>query len=151
MSTVEVEVLPEGVVVVEDSGAGLFGETVRVGMHILPADEPAAVGGSDTGPDPYEYLLAALGTCTAMTLRLYARQKKWPLEKVTVRLKQDKIHAQDCATCETKEGKIDRLERQIHLDGPLTDEQRQRLLEIANKCPVHRTLMSEITIPTTLV
>jgi putative redox protein len=145
------EVLPEGVVVVEDSGAGLFGETVRVGTHVLAGDEPATSGGDDTGPDPYEYLLTALGTCTAMTLRLYARQKKWPLEKVTVRLKHDKIHASDCAECETKDGKIDRMERLIHLDGPLSDEQRARLLEIANKCPVHRTLMSEIVIPTRLV
>jgi putative redox protein len=149
MSAVDEKVLPEGIVIVEDS-AGPFGETVRVGMHILPADEPASAGGNDIGPDPYEYLLAALGTCTAMTLRLYARQKKWPLEKVTVRLKQDKIHAKDCADCETKDGKIDQLERLIHLDGPLSDEQRQRLLEIANKCPVHRTLMSEISIPTRL-
>jgi putative redox protein len=150
MSAIE-ETLPQGVVIIEDSGAGPFGETVRVGSHVLPADEPAAVGGNDTGPGPYDYLLAALGTCTTMTLRLYARQKKWPLEKVTVRLKHDRVHAADCAAGETKEGKIDQLERLIHLDGPLTDEQRQRLLEIANKCPVHRTLTSEVLIPTRLI
>jgi putative redox protein len=145
------EALPEGVVVVEDSGQGLFGETVRAGTHVLPADEPVTSGGNEAGPDPYEYLLAALGTCTAMTLRMYARQKKWPLEKVSVRLKHDKIYAADCAACETKEGKISQIDRQIHLEGPLSDEQRQRLLAIADKCPVHNTLVSEIVIPTRLV
>jgi putative redox protein len=139
-----------GVVVVEDSDAGPLAETIRSGVHVLRADEPVANGGSDTGPNPYDYLLAALGSCTAMTLRMYARLKKWPLQKVTVRLKHDKIHATDCAECETKEGKIDRVERLIELDGPLSDEQRQRLLEIANRCPVHRTLTSEIHIPTRL-
>jgi putative redox protein len=142
---------PEGVVIVEDTGTGAFAEIVRAGRHVLPADEPVAVGGTDTGPGPYEYLLAALGTCTAMTLRMYARQKKWPLQKVTVRLTHDKIYATDCASCETKEGKIDRLERLIQLDGPLDDVQRKRLLEIADKCPVHRTLTSEILIPTRLL
>lgn len=142
---------PAGVVVVEDAGTGAFAEIVRVGRHVLAGDEPVAVGGDDTGPGPYDYLLAALGTCTAMTLRLYARQKKWPLLKVTVRLTHDKIHATDCAECETKEGKIDRLERLIQLDGPLDEAQRRRLLEIADKCPVHRTLTSEILIPTRLV
>lgn len=139
-----------GVVVVEDSDAGPLAETIRSGVHVLRADEPAANGGNDTGPNPYDYLLAALGSCTAMTLRMYARLKKWPLQKVTVRLKHDKIHATDCAECETKEGKVDRIERLIELDGPLSDEQRQRLLEIANRCPVHRTLTSEIHIPTRL-
>lgn len=138
------------IVLVEDSEAGPFAETVRSGAHLLLADEPAASGGNDTGPDPYSYLLAALGTCTAMTLRLYARQKKWPLQKVRVRLKHDKIHATDCASCETKEGKVDRIERSIELDGPLSDEQRQRLREIADRCPVHRTLVSEILISTQL-
>jgi len=139
-----------GGVVVEDSDAGPLAETIRSGGHVLRADEPVANGGNDTGPNPYDYLLAALGSCTAMTLRMYARLKKWPLHKVTVRLKHDKIHAADCAECETKEGKIDRIERLIELDGPLSDEQRQRLLEIANRCPVHRTLSSEIHIPTRL-
>jgi putative redox protein len=138
------------VVFVEDSEAGPLAETIRSGAHVLAADEPAALGGNDTGPDPYSYLLAALGACTAMTLRMYARQKKWPLQKVRVRLKHDKIHAADCTTCETKEGKVDRIDRSIELDGPLSDEQRQRLREIADRCPVHRTLVSEILISTQL-
>jgi len=143
--------LPPGVVSVEDSDAGPFAETIRSGAHALRADEPLANGGNDTGPDPYSYLLAALGACTAMTLRMYARQKKWPLEKVRVQLKHDKIHASDCAGCETKEGKVDRIDRFIELDGPLADEQRQRLFEIADRCPVHRTLTSEILIQTRAV
>ena len=142
--------LPSGVVVVEDNDAGPFAETIRSGAHVLPADEPLAKGGNDSGPDPYAYLLAALGACTAMTLRLYARQKKWPLQKVSVQLRHDKIYATDCASCETKEGKIDRIERLIQLDGPLDDEQRTRLHQIADRCPVHRTLTSEILIQTRL-
>ena len=141
---------PEGVVIVEDAGRGDFAEIVRSGQHVLLADEPAAVGGTDTGPGPYQYLLAALGACTAMTLRMYARQKKWPLEKVTVRLTHAKIHAVDCAECETKEGKIDRIQLSLDLAGPLDGPQRQRLLEIADRCPVHRTLTSEIVIQTRL-
>jgi len=144
------ELPPPGVVLVEDHDAGPFAETVRSGAHVLRADEPAANGGNDSGPDPYSYLLAALGACTAMTLRMYARQKKWPLEKVRVVLKHDKIHAADCAACETKEGKVDRIERWIELDGPLSDEQQKRLLEIADRCPVHRTLTSKIVITTRL-
>ena len=144
------EATPPGVVIVEDGDAGPLAETIRSGVHVLRADEPVANGGNDTGPSPYDYLLAALGSCTAMTLRLYARMKKLPLQKVTVRLKHEKIHATDCAECETKEGKIDRIERLIELEGPLSDEQRRRLLEIANRCPVHRTLSSEISIPTRL-
>ena len=144
------EATPPGVVIVEDSDAGPLAETIRSGVHVLRADEPVANGGNDTGPSPYDYLLTALGSCTAMTLRMYARMKKLPLQKVTVRLKHEKIHATDCAECETKEGKIDRIERLIELEGPLSDEQRQRLLEIANRCPVHRTLSSEISIPTRL-
>jgi putative redox protein len=139
-----------GLVLVEDSELGPFAETVRTGGHVLPADEPAANGGNDSGPDPYGYLLAALGTCTAMTLRAYARMKKWPLQKVRVRLTHDKIYAADCADCETREGKVDRIQRAIEIEGPLSDEQRARLLEIADRCPVHRTLTSEIKIATTL-
>jgi len=138
-------------VIVEDAPTGAFTEIVRAGKHELTADEPEAVGGNDRGPGPYELLLAALGTCTAMTIRMYARQKGWPLEKVTVRLNHARVHAEDCATCETREGKIDRMERVLSFEGPLTDQQRQRLLEIANKCPVHRTLTSEIMIPTRLL
>ncbi len=141
---------PPGVVTVEDSDAGPLAATVHAGAHTLLADEPVASGGNDTGPDPYSYLVAALGTCTAMTLRLYARQKKWPLQQVKVHLRHDKIYAKDCAECETKEGKIDRIERIIVIEGPLDDTQRQRLLQIADHCPVHRTLTSEIRISTRL-
>ncbi len=139
-----------GSVMVEDSDKGPFAETVTVGSHILSADEPVASGGNDSGPDPYDYLLAALGACTAMTLRAYARMKKWPLEKVRVQLTHEKIYAKDCADCETREGMVDRIGRTIELAGPLSDEQRARLREIADRCPVHRTLTSEIKIATTL-
>ena len=106
----------------------------------LTAGEPEAFGGTDSGPSPYQLLSAALGACTSMTLRMYADRKKWPLEKVSVRLVHDKIHAEDCAECESREGKVDRIEREISITGALDDEQRQRLLEIADKCPVHQTL-----------
>ena len=139
-----------GTVVVEEIERP-FTTRVQTGAHELIADEPAAVGGADLGPGPYDYLLAALGTCTSMTLRMYADRKGLPLERVAVRLRHDKIHAEDCAECETTEGKIDRIERVIELEGEdLDDASRQRLLEISNKCPVHRTLLGEITIPTTL-
>ncbi len=146
----EAELPPPGVVIVEDRSIGPFAETVRVGTHVLSADEPVASGGTNTGPGPYDYVLAGLGACTAMTLRMYARQKNWPLQNVRVWLKHDKIHAQDCADCETKEGKIDQIDRQLVLEGPLSEEQRQRLLQIADRCPVHRTLTSEIKIRTRL-
>src|SRR5262245_21561544 len=146
----EAELPPPGVVIVEDRNIGPFAETVRVGTHVLSADEPVSAGGTNTGPSPYDYLLAGLGACTAMTLRMYARQKNWPLQKVRVWLKHDKIHATDCADCETKEGKIDQIDRQIVLEGPLSSEQRERLLQIADKCPVHRALTSEIKIRTRL-
>lgn len=142
---------PDGWVVVEEAGApGRFANTARVGRHWLAADEPLAQGGTDTGPSPYDYLLVALGSCTAMTLRLYADLKKWPLEKVEVRLKHDKIHAADCADCETREGKVDVIARNIVLSGPLDREQKARLVEIAERCPVHRTLQSEIRVETRL-
>lgn len=120
------------------------------GAHALVADEPRDVGGTDSGPSPYGYLCAALGACTAITLRMYADRKQWPLEGVRVRLTHDKIHASDCAECETKQGKIDRFTRSIELQGALSAEQHQRLLEIADKCPVHRTLESEVRIETSL-
>lgn len=135
---------------VAEAGQGKFAQDVYAGRHRLRADEPVAAGGSDTGPSPYDLLLAALGACTSMTVRLYADQKKIPLERVSIELKHDKVHAADCSECETKEGRIDRIERSITLDGPLDAAQRAKLLEIANKCPVHRTLHSEVWIPTRL-
>src|SRR6202166_301903 len=137
-------------VVVRGSGAGLAQE-IHAGRHRLVADEPISAGGTDTGPSPYDLLLAALGACTSMTVGMYARRKAWPLDEITVHLRHSKIHATDCAECETKEGMLDRIERDIHFTGPLTDEQRFKLLEIANKCPVHRTLTSEIDIETQVV
>jgi putative redox protein len=137
-----------GVVRVAEAGTGKFVQEVTIGRHRLIADEPAAVGGNDLGPGPYDFLLAGLGACTAMTLRMYAELKKLPLEKVSVELRHEKIHASDCADCETKEGKIDRIGRVIDLKGPLSEEQRKRLLEIADKCPVHRTLHSEVLVET---
>jgi uncharacterized OsmC-like protein/alpha-beta hydrolase superfamily lysophospholipase len=137
-----------GAVVVRETRRGKFQQEVIVGAHRFLADEPVAVGGMDSGPGPYDLLLAGLGACTSMTLRLYAERKQLPLKQTTVRLRHDKIHAADCAECETKEGMIDRIERAITLDGDLDAEQRARLMEIADKCPVHRTLESEIDIRT---
>lgn len=137
-------------VLVAEAGDGKFAQNIRVGAHSLRADEPLSYGGMDTGPSPYGLLLAGLGACTAMTLRMYADQKKWPLEKAVVELRHEKIHANDCETCETRDGKVDRIERVIELMGPLDEAQRTKLLEIANKCPVHRTLHSEVVIPTRL-
>jgi putative redox protein len=137
-------------VMVSETGEGKFQQSVAAGPHHFLADEPVAAGGMDSGPSPYQLLLAGLGTCTAMTLRLYADQKGLPLTGVSVTLTHAKIHASDCATCETKEGKLDRIERTIALEGPLDEAQRARLVEIADKCPVHRTLTSEIEIRTAL-
>jgi putative redox protein len=133
-----------GVVLVRETGGGKFQQEIVSGAHRLLADEPVAVGGLDSGLSPYNLLLAALGACTAMTLRLYADHKKLPLERVTVRLTHNKIHAADCENCETKDGMLDRIDRNITLEGALDADQRKRLLEIADKCPVHRTLESEI-------
>src|SRR5262249_10509719 len=137
-------------VTVHGSAAG-FAQQISVGRHQLAGDEPTSLGGTDVGPNPYELLLAALGCCTSMTVAMYARRKQWPLEAVTVRLRHSKIHAADCESCETKEGLLDFIERDVELAGSLSDEQRARLLEIANKCPVHRTLTSEIHIQTRMV
>ena len=138
-------------IIVRETHQGKFTQEIEVGKHKILADEPTANGGNDTGPSPYDFLLAALGTCTSMTLRMYADFKKIPVEQITVRLTHDKIHAQDCAECENKDAKLDHIERQIELQGNLSQEQRQKLLEIANKCPVHRTLTSRIIITTELV
>lgn len=137
----------EGQVVVAESGAGPFGQEILAGRHVLAADEPEPIG-ADTGPSPYDLLLAGLGACTSMTVRMYAQRKQWPLEQVTVSLRHSRIHAEDCAECETGTGKLDRIDRVIRLDGGLDRDQRLRLLEIADKCPVHRTLRSEIVIDT---
>ena len=134
-------------VIVRGDAAG-FAQQVEIGPYNLKGDEPVASGGTDTGPTPYDYLLAALGSCTSMTISFYARRKGWPLENVTVSLHHSKIHATDCAECETKVGKIDRIEREIHLTGNLTAEQRAKLMEIADRCPVHQTLTSEINVKT---
>jgi len=135
--------------VVAETGGELRTEISADG-HGLVADEPEGFGGTDAGPTPYDYRLAALGSCTAMTVRLYADRKGWPLESVAVRLGHDRVHARDCEECETKEGRIDRIEREVELVGPLDEAQRRRLLEIAEKCPVHRTLTSEVLIDSSL-
>ena len=121
---------------------------VRYGAgHSFITDEPVAAGGEDAGPDPYTLMLAALGSCISMTLKLYARRKQWPLESVTVHLRQSRIHSKDCQECmQNQDGFVHRIERMVSLTGPLSEEQRARLQEIAHKCPVHRTLTSEIVI-----
>ncbi len=142
--------LEPGWMEVAETGSGAFTTSVRVGSHRWLADEPASAGGADAGPSPYDLLTAALGACTAMTLRMYARQKGLPLDRVIVRLNHTKIHASDCEDCETKSGRIDRIEREIELQGALDPAQRQRLLAIADKCPVHRTLHGEVDVSTRL-
>ncbi len=135
-------------VVVRETRNSKFQNAVIVGPHHLLADEPAAVGGEDTGPGPYDYVLAGLGACTSMTMRMYAERKSLPLERVTVTLSHNRIHAEDCAECETKVGMLDQFDRVIAMEGALDAEQRKKLMEIADKCPVHRTLTSEIHIVT---
>jgi putative redox protein len=135
-------------VVVSETRAGKFQQTISAGPHRFIADEPVSVGGADTGPGPYDLLLSALGACTAMTMRLYADRKALPMDRVTVTLRHTKIYARDCAECETTEGMLDQIDRVIAIHGDLDDAQRGKLLEIADKCPVHRTLTSEIRIAT---
>jgi uncharacterized OsmC-like protein len=137
-------------VVVRGSADG-YAQSIRAGLHELASDEPLDQGGSDTGPSPYELIAAALGACTSMTLGMYARHKQWPLDAVSIRIRHSRIHASDCADCETKEEKLDRIDREIQLTGNLTDEQRAKLLEMADKCPVHRTLTTGMQIHTRLV
>ena len=142
------EQIEVGTVLVRETGNGKFQQEIMSGPHRFLADEPVKVGGLDSGPGPYDLLLAGLGACTSMTLRLYAENKKLPLDRVSVSLAHNKIHAEDCLNCETKEGMIDRINRNITLEGALSADQRKRLMEIADKCPVHRTLESEIEIRT---
>ncbi len=139
-----------GTVVVQETGEGKFTQRIAAGGHRLRADEPESFGGDDSGPGPYDLVLAGLGACTSMTLRLYAERKGWPMSRVTVTLSHEKIHAEDCADCETRSGSLDRIERRLSIEGELDDEQRARLVEIANKCPVHRTLESEVVVATSL-
>ncbi|MCZ7563984.1 MAG: OsmC family protein [Burkholderiales bacterium] len=140
-----------GKVVVRETCEGKFAQHVVAGRHVLRADEPTASGGLDSGISPYDFLLAGLGACTATTLRLYAERKHLPLERVTVEPRHDKLHTADCADCESRAARIDRIERLIRLEGTLAPADRAKLLEIADKCPVHRTLHGEIEIPTRLM
>lgn len=132
------------------SSIGYLKQQITAGTHTFVADEPREAGGSGAGPDPYSLLLGALGACTAMTLQIYARRKEWPLEKVEVSLKHSRSHAEDCGECATNQGKIELIERYISLTGQLSDEQKARLIEIAERCPVHKTLTSQISIKTYL-
>jgi putative redox protein len=140
------DVAYETKVVVRGSSVG-FAQEISARGHRLIADEPVSDGGMDTGPTPYELLLAALGSCASMTVALYARRKGWSLNGVTVRLSHSRTHAADCAECETKAGWLDHVGWSMHFDGDLTTAQRTRLFEIAQMCPVHRTLRSEVHIP----
>jgi len=135
-------------VTVSETRNSKFQNTATIGPHHLIADEPASAGGEDSGPGPYDFLLAGLGACKSMTMRLYADRKSFPLERATVTLNHSKIYAKDCAECETRDGMLDQIEVAIGLEGPLDADQRKRILEIADKCPVHRTLTSEIRIVT---
>ena len=135
--------------VVASTGEG-YRTAILASGHSLIADEPVAVGGTELGPTPYDLLAAALGACTAMTLQMYARRKGWPLEEAIVRLRHSKVHAIDEERCENQEAKMDQLDRTLELVGELTGEQRTRLLEIANKCPVHRTLEAGVVVTTEL-
>ncbi|MCW9035260.1 MAG: bifunctional alpha/beta hydrolase/OsmC family protein [Rhodospirillales bacterium] len=141
----------QGQVSVQETREGKFTQIISVGgKHSLRADEPISYGGNDTGPTPYDYLLSGLGACTTMTMRMYADRKGIPLERATVTLQHQKIYAEDCDACETTEGKVDQITRVINLEGELTPEQRQSLLDISEKCPVHRTLHSEVEVKSTL-
>lgn len=142
---------PAGVVVVSETRASKLQNVIAAGKHRLLADEPLDVGGMDSGPGPYDFLLGSLGACTSMTMRMYAERKSIPLERTTVTLKHSRVHAKDCEECETKDGMISRIERTIAMEGNLDAEQRKKLMEIADKCPVHRTLTSEIDIVTRAV
>ena len=135
--------VPAGTVIVASTGAGPFEQIMLDGRHTLHADEPVSAGGGDSGPGPYELLLMALGSCTSMTINLYATRKKWPLEQVVVRLQHARVHAEDCADCEDPKSMIERIDKSVELIGSLDEAQRTRLLQIADQCPVHRTLTSK--------
>ena len=139
----------EGVVIVRGAATG-FAQKIIAGPHQFVGDEPTSVGGTDSGPTPYDLLLAGLGSCTSMTIAMYARRKQWALERVTVRLRHSRVHAEDCSACETRTARLTLIERDIELEGVLDEEQRGRLLAIANRCPVHLTLTSQIDIRTRL-
>ncbi len=132
--------------VVVEAGRLRYAQSVLVGPHLLLGDEPVSVGGGDVGPNPYELLLAALGTCTSMTVRMYADRKQWPLEGVHIELSYARVHADDCTACDKEIKLVDGIEMKLSFFGELSESQRQRLTEIANKCPVHRTLESPIPI-----
>ncbi|MCS3644264.1 bifunctional alpha/beta hydrolase/OsmC family protein [Salinibacter ruber] len=129
---------------------GTYRTAIQAGRHALVGDEPESVGGDDDGPTPYGFLLSALGSCTGMTLRMYADRKEWPLDKTIVRLSHEKVHAEDCENCDTEQGQVDRITREIEIRGRLSDDQRERLFEIANKCPVHRTLLGDVDVRSSL-
>jgi putative redox protein len=137
----------EGTVTVTETGTGTYTQEIIAGQHRLAADEPPPIG-DDAGPTPYDLVLAGLGACTSMTVRMYADRKGWPLERVRVTLRHSRIHAEDCARCETTKGLIDHIDREVELTGDLDDMQRQRLMDIAERCPVHQTLTSEVDIAT---
>ena len=138
-----------GLVIVHGAADG-FVQEITAGPHHLRSDEPTSVGGTETGAKPYDLLIAALGSCTSMTMAMYARRKKWPLERVTVRLRHSRVHAEDCAVCETQNARLTVIDREISVDGSLDEDQRARLLAIANRCPVHLTLSARIEIRTKL-
>lgn len=150
VSPLQASITP-GTVVVASTGAGPLEQVLLDGRHVLTADEPKSAGGGDAGPGPYELLLMSLGSCTSMTVHMYAARKKWPLEQVVVRLRHRRVHAEDCANCEQPTALLDRIDKQMEFIGPLDEEQRARLLEISGHCPVHRTLTSKIDIRSTLV
>ncbi|KIU51638.1 MULTISPECIES: bifunctional alpha/beta hydrolase/OsmC family protein [Bradyrhizobium] len=135
-------------VVVQETRNGKFQQIVATGPHRLIADEPVTVGGDDSGPGPYDFLLTGLGACTSMTMRMYADRKSLPVDRITVTLQHNKIYAKDCEECETREGMLDQIDRVIRIEGNLDADQRKRLMEIADKCPVHKTLTSEVRIVT---
>jgi uncharacterized OsmC-like protein len=133
-------------VIVVRSARSRYGQDISIGRHRLHADEPQSAGGDDAGPDPYELLMAALGACTSMTVRIYAERRRWPLESVHICVRHKKVHADDCENCEGEERLLDRLELEVSFFGALTAEQRHRLMDVAGKCPVHRTLSAPVQI-----